>query len=251
MFPWDIGSRCTEQDPAKRIVGGSVVDRAWCCVASNLKLPYISSVTFTGTIPGSPFPVYSRLENSKSSNKVTHSRCIVESRSRPRSVDKSLFLPYPYPTANNESFIYELSTVKRDRVAAFNFTTIVDERPFDCPPTATCSRASRTLSFPIDKDMYSDTIAETIKFLQLVMKDSISRFVSAIPRGIQYSLSNQDSLQLGKPVNDSFDGKKLLHQKQINQQGFNLIRRLYIILSAVSFCSTFELSNMLASYITQ
>ncbi|KYN13691.1 hypothetical protein ALC57_14092 [Trachymyrmex cornetzi] len=144
MFPWDTGSRCTEQDPAKRIVGGSV-DRAWRRVATRwLKLPYISSVTFTGTIPGSPLPVYSRLENSKSSNKVTHSRYIVGLRSRPRSVDKSLFLPYPYPTANNESFIYE-----------------------------------------------------------------------------------------------------------INQQDFNLIRRLYIILSAVSFCSTFELSNMLASYISQ
>ncbi|KYN45430.1 hypothetical protein ALC56_00124, partial [Trachymyrmex septentrionalis] len=168
-FPWDIGSRRTEQDPAKRIVGGSV-DRAWRRVASRRvefrclaeASAYTSSVTtFTGTIPGSPFPVYSRLENSKSSNKVTHSRCIVGSRSRPRSVDKSLFLPYPYPTTNNESFIYE-------------------------------SRASKTLPFPIDMDIYSGNHSRNNQFLKLLVK-AISRIVSAIPRGIQYSLVNYRS----------------------------------------------------------
>ncbi|KYN05503.1 hypothetical protein ALC62_03596, partial [Cyphomyrmex costatus] len=100
------------------------------CIAVYLKFPYISSITFAGTIPGTPFPVYSRLENSKSSNKVTHS----------------------------------VSAVKRDRVTAFNFTTIVDERPFNCPPTTTCIVRARVECYHfLSTKTYSGTIAETIK----------------------------------------------------------------------------------------
>ncbi|KYM93286.1 hypothetical protein ALC53_00222 [Atta colombica] len=105
---------------------------------------YISSVTFTGTIPGSPFPVNSRLENSKSSNKVTHSRCI-ESRSRPRSVDKSLFLPYPYPTANNESFIYEMihNDGLRDCAKCRDSSMIRDDESANVPSRHTVRKWAR------------------------------------------------------------------------------------------------------------